>query len=68
MPKKSKPKTLDLVITPALLIALVNAIVFLIRVIPQIIEIIQGSNMDEDDKDVLIEKIREAQESVPEWK
>jgi hypothetical protein len=68
MPKKSKPKTLDLVITPALLIALVNAVVFLIRVIPQIIEIIQGSNMDEDDKDVLIEKIREAQESVPEWK
>jgi hypothetical protein len=68
MPKKSKSKTLDLVITPALLIALVNAVVFLIRVIPQIIEIIQGSNMDEDDKDVLIEKIREAQESVPEWK
>jgi len=65
--KESKAKKIALVLTPALVIALVNAIVFLIRVIPQIIDIINSSDMDDDDKDELIQKIRDAQASVPEW-
>jgi hypothetical protein len=38
-----------------------------VKLIFTITEIIQNSDMAQEDKDVLIAKIREAQAKVPEW-
>ena len=50
---------------PALLIALATITINALKILPDLIKIIQESDIT--DKDELIAKIKEAQASVPEW-
>lgn len=50
---------------PQLLALLVPIITGLIQVIPQIVEALQDSNLE--DKEALIQQIKDAQASVPVW-
>jgi len=60
------PAVLALLLSnPALLIALATIIINALKILPDLIKIIQESDIT--DKDELIAKIKEAQTSVPEW-
>ena len=60
------PAVLALLLSnPALLIALATIIINALKILPDLIKIIQESDIT--DKDELIAKIKEAQASVPEW-
>jgi len=60
------PAVLALLLSnPALLIALATITINALKILPDLIKIIQESDIT--DKDELIAKIKEAQASVPEW-
>ncbi len=51
----------------ALATLIVNGIVSLLAVLPQLVLAIQNMNATEEDKEALLARIRAAQTGIPEW-
>ncbi len=51
----------------ALATLIVNGIVSLLAVLPQLVVAIQNMTATEEDKDILLARIKAAQAGIPEW-